>query len=300
MLAQCLCKKFFKPVVLLFSKVKYLSTKKKYVLLGRKKIYARKTMEQINYIYLRRLHDEECFGFLKFVVSTREDLPLDGEAEEGYTPELVAAWEKLEQAFGQFDLSLKKSLKNPGVAQAYECDAQRDKAWRTSNAYLKAMTEHPDEAIAAAARKAREIYVRYGNPTNLAQTKATGVYHNLLADIDQLSPEDKERSGIIPWYNRLRDWQNQFEEADSNRAEISGKRITGITRKARLEAETAYKNFVKTLNAHLLFRDGQPYTAFIKEVNAKMKEQKETLAKRKSLREKRKGKEEGGKEEGVQ
>ena len=253
-------------------------------------------MEQIQFVYLRRLHDDECFGFLIYVRSIKGELPVADGEKEGASPELDAAWEKLEQTFEQFDLSLKLSTKNPAVAQAYKCDAKRDKAWRTSNAYLKAMTEHPDEAIADAARKARAIYIRYGDPTSLAQSEATGVYHNLLADINELSPEDKERSGIIPWYNRLLDLQNQFEEADSNRAEISGKRKVGITRKSRIEAEDAYKNLVKIINALILFNGEQPYIKFVKQVNAKMKQLKETVAKRKTVRGSKKGEEEERKE----
>lgn len=253
-------------------------------------------MEQIKFIYLRRLHDDECFGFLIYVRSIKGELPVSDGEREGASPELDAAWEKLEQAFELFDASLKLSTKNPGVAQAYECDAKRDKAWRTSNAYLKAMTEHPDEAIAAAARKARAIYIRYGDPTSLAQSEATGIYHNLLADINELPTEDKELSGIIPWYNRLLDLQNQFEEADSNRAKISGKRKVGITRKARIEAEAAYKNLVKVINALILFNGEQPYLKFVKQVNAKMKHLKETVAKRKTVKENKKGEEEVEKE----
>ena len=150
------------------------------------------------------------------------------------------------------------------------------------------MAEHPTEAVATASGKARDIVEKYGDPTDLAQTEETGVIHNVLADINALEEEDKEQSGILPWYNKLSELQAAFEAADRQRAKAEGAKTKGVIKQARLEAEAAYRNLVKVVNAAVIFNGEAPYTEFIDEVNAQMERQGAISDRRDTLNAKKK------------
>ena len=259
-------------------------------------------MKQIESWGLNKLHNEECFGYLKFVKTSLVLLPttsggggdlpevqgLSARSSEGASENLDEAMENFNEKFENFDVSLKESDVNPAVAEANELDAQRDKLWRTSRAYVKAMVEHPTATMAAAAGKVEDILDKYGDPTSLAQDEETGIIHNILADIEMLEEEDKEQSGIMPWYEKLAELQAAFEAADHRRAEISGSRTKGFVKQARKEAEAAYRNLVKVVNAAVLFNGEAPYAKFIDKINAKTERQGAISDRRDTLNAKKK------------
>lgn len=254
-------------------------------------------MKQIQKWGLSKLHNEECFGFLKFVKSAKESLPKESTEEPdgpdvqsasilstvGASPALTAAEDAFDEKFEQFDASLENSKVNPAVAEANELDAQRDTLWRLANSYAKVMAQHPTESVAQSSSKVRDIFVKYGDPTYLAQSEETGVLHNLLADIDALESEDKTQSGIQPWYDKLSSVQAEFEDADSRRAQIAGAKTAGVVKQARKEAEAAYKDLVKVVNALVIINGDEPYSEFIDQVNAQMERQSQILNRRDTI-----------------
>lgn len=258
-------------------------------------------MKQIERWGLARLHIQECFGFLKGIKAATDSLPttsggedrpevqgLSARSSEGASQQLDEAVEDFNEKFDRFDETLKESEKNPAAALASDLDEQRDKFWRLLNAYTKVMAEHPTEAVATASGKARDIVEKYGDPTDLAQTEETGVIHNVLADINALEEEDKEQSGILPWYNKLSELQAAFEAADRQRAKAEGAKTKGVIKQARLEAEAAYRNLVKVVNAAVIFNGEAPYAEFIDEVNAQMERQGAISDRRDTLNAKKK------------
>ena len=263
-------------------------------------------MKQITRWSLRTLHNEECFGFLKGIKAALVSLPttsgggesypevqgLSARSSVGASVQLDEAIENFNDKFEQFDTTLKESEKNPAVSLASDLDAQRDKFWRLLNAYTKVMAEHPTEAVAAASGKARDIVEKYGDPTGLAQTEETGVIHNVLADIDALEEEDKEQSGIMPWYDKLSELQAAFEAADRQRAQNAKTKTKGIIKQARQEAEAAYRDLVKVVNAAVIFNGEAPYAEFIDEVNAQADRQ-DTISDRRDTINAKKREEEG-------
>lgn len=244
-------------------------------------------MKQIAKWSLRKLHNQECFGFLKGIKAATDSLPtsstggddgpqvqdLSARSSVGASEQLDQAVEDFNEKFDRFDETLKDSEKNPAVALASDLDEQRDKFWRLLNAYTKVMAEHPTEAVATASGKARDIMEKYGDPTDLAQTEETGVIHNALADIAALDEEDKEQSGILPWFNKLSDVQKAFEEADRQRAKAESTKTKGVIKEARREAEAAFRDLAKVVNAAVIFNGEAPYAEFIDEVNALMDRQ---------------------------
>ena len=263
-------------------------------------------MKQIKRWGLTKLHNEECFGYLKGIKAATDTLPTLAGSEEdgpqvqsasarssaGASEQLDQALEDFNEKFDQFDETLKESEKNPAASQASALDEERDKYWRLMNNYAKIMSEHPTEAVATPSGKARDIVEKYGDPTGLAQTEETGVIHNVLADIDALEEEDKEQSGIMPWYDKLSELQAAFEAADRQRAQNAKATTKGIIKQARQEAEAAYRDLVKVVNAAVIFNGEAPYAEFIDEVNAQADRQ-DTISDRRDTLNAKKREEEG-------
>ena len=122
-------------------------------------------MKKIKTISLTSLRVEEDFGFQKLILAETANLPGQGEDEPGLpevqsartaNPVLANAITTFTDAFNAFDAALKTSDSNPSTATAANADAARDSAWRATNAYVKAMCNHPTADIAAVAIEAKE------------------------------------------------------------------------------------------------------------------------------------------------
>lgn len=238
-------------------------------------------MKQIKTWGIARLHMEECYGFLDFARDSTDLLPKEQEEEDGpqvqglvralaagATPVLTAIIEKFSSAMSEWDEVLKLSTKNPITVQITAADELRDKSWRQMNAYTKAMTGHPDADVAATAEEYTEIFDKYGDPTNLAQTEEGGVILNLLGDIAALGTEKLEKIDGQPWYDRLKKAQDDFRDLEKQRSDAETKQDPGITRTKRKAAEAAYRELVKTVNSLAYINGDEPYAAFIDRMNA--------------------------------
>lgn len=249
-------------------------------------------MEVIKRRNISRLHKDECSAFLENIRDITDQLPNAERGDEGAQPQLDTAVRDFCEKVNRLAASDSKRPKNAGVAEASRRDAERDKLWRASKAFIKALTKHPDEATAAAAKRVHKLYENEGDPTSRAQTKASTAYHNLLVNIARLDDETKEKSGIQPWYDSLKAAQDAFYEADELRAQIDGARQIGIARQTRQEAEKAFRNLVKMVNSLVYLQGDAPYLNFINQVNADMDRQKAIEKKRNTLRKIKKEKEE--------
>ena len=134
-------------------------------------------MKKIKTISLTSLRVEEDFGFQKLILAETANLPGQDEDEPGLpevqsvksaNPVLANAIATFTNAFNAFDAALKTSDSNPSTATAANADALRDSAWRATNAYVKAMCNHPTADIAAVAIEAKALFDKYGDPTSLA------------------------------------------------------------------------------------------------------------------------------------
>ena len=141
-------------------------------------------------------------------------------------------------------------------------DAGRDDSWRGTNAYVKAMCNHPTADVASAAAEVKSLFDKYGDPTSLAQTEESGVLHNLLQDLEA------------------------FDAAAAERTEADAARQVGIVKETRTAAEAAYRSLVDTVNALAMINGDTAYATFIDHVNAMIERQK-AISKARSTRAKK-------------
>ena len=135
-------------------------------------------MRTIKAFNLSPLHVEEDFGFLKQfhdeAVTLRGGSGGDSESPDEIADEVNPVLDGQISAFetklDAFDEALKSSSSLPSTALATDADVERDSAWRGANAYVKAMTEHPDVATATAARTVIEKQISVAIIVGLADT----------------------------------------------------------------------------------------------------------------------------------
>lgn len=252
-------------------------------------------MEVIKRRNISRLHKDECSAFLESIRDITDQLPNAERGDEGAQPQLDTAVQDFCEKVNRLAASDSKRPKNAGVAEASRRDAERDKLWRASKAFIKALTKHPDEATAAAAKHVHKLYENEGDPTSRAQTKASTAYHNLLVNIARLDDETKEKSGIMPWYERMAAAQDAFIAAIKHREDIKNKQQTGVFAPARQEAEAAIRDLFQTINAHATILGDSPYNNFILPIDNLMKDMKEVLERRKTQNRKKREEKAGGK-----
>lgn len=246
-------------------------------------------MSKIQSLNLSALRNEECFGFLQ-QVQTETQYLTDATIE--------SIVDNFSTALEEFDKALKESEKLPSVALARECDTARDTAWSGLNAYCKAVaTYHPDTDVKAAAQKAYDIVLKYGNPIRLPQTQESGVLHNLLQDLNALAAEDRTKTALDAWINHLSECENNFLAAVGERTVEEAARINGIVKQTRTATETAYRKLVEVVNALNGLLAESDYTTFIDHVNALIDRQKTILKTRSTISAKKEEGTEGSTEE---
>ena len=254
-------------------------------------------MKKIKTISLTSLRVEEDFGFLKLILAETANLPGQEEDEPGLpevqsvktsNPVLANAVTTFTDAFNTFDAALKTSDSNPSTATAANADALRDSAWRATNAYVKAMCNHPTADIAANAAEAKSLFDKYGDPTSLAQTEESGVLHNLLQDLIAIDEGTILLLNLDAWIGDLQAKEEAFLAAAAQRTEADAARQVGIVKETRTAADAAYRSLVDTVNALAMINGDTEYATFIDHMNAVIDRQKAILKARQTNNAKKK------------
>lgn len=254
-------------------------------------------MEQILTLSIGRLTQDESFSFLQLTQTSFQYLPQNS-GESGFpevqsllkslslkSARLQKVVDKFNEALAAFDAALKLARKNPLTEQLIAADEARDEAWTGSSAYINAMLKHPDPEVAAVAKVARDLFDKYGNPTQLAQSKESSNLYNLLQDIEAM--ESRSTIYFDPWYNWMKTTQEAFSALELQRSHSRGAKTKGQAREARLAAEEAYREMVKVLNSLVVIEETDEYDEFIKTVNAEIERLSALIKMRSTVRDKK-------------
>ena len=236
-------------------------------------------MKKIVTLNVKQLRTEECFGYLKLVLAETENLP-----SEEPPSILTTSVNTYTDKFNGYDTALKASAVNPATVSVTA--TERDDAWRGTNAYVKAMCNHPTADVASAAAEAKSLFDKYGDPTSLAQTEESGVLHNLLQDLEAFDASKRTLLNLDVWIADLKTKEEAFLAAAAERTEADAARQVGIVKETRTAAEAAYRSLVDTVNALAMINGDTDYATFIDHVNAMIERQK-AISKARSTRAKK-------------
>lgn len=247
-------------------------------------------MKKIERFSVKALRVEEDFGFLQSVERKVNECFLVGEDEDelsvkkGETPALLKSTLSMYQkSVEAFDEALKESNTVPSTAVATLADEERDAAWRHCNAFVKAMTVHPDNDVRGFASDVKSLFDKYGNPTALSQMEESGVLHNLLQDLEALDAEKRKTLGLDAWLNDLKKKAEVFIVASDERTKEEASRVVGVVKAARKTADESYDKLVTAVNALALLEGEENYTEFIDWVNRQIENQRIVLKTRATL-----------------
>ena len=251
-------------------------------------------MKKILTLNVKQLRTEECFGYLKQVVTETTNLPTQEGTDSPSGLSTMSATDSILEtkvnefttAVDGFDDALKASATNPATATATATDDARDASWRGGNNYLAAMCAHPDVEIATYAVEAKSLFDKYGDPTKLAQTEESGVLHNLLQDLEAFDSAKRTSLNLDVWIADLKAKEEAFLAAAAARTEADAVRQVGIVKETRTAAEAAYRSLVDTVNALAMINGDTDYATFIDHVNAMIERQK-AISKARSTRAKK-------------
>ncbi|MCI7008706.1 MAG: DUF6261 family protein [Parabacteroides sp.] len=250
-------------------------------------------MEQISILSLSRLRNEEAFGYFKLVMSLLPYLQKEAEPEnpdvvsvEGGVSALSGSGEVInamleapinafEAAYQAFDVALESSTADSAEAKAYE--ELRDRLWRSNNAYIKAMTAHPNPELAAIAERLKAEFDKYGDLTYLPVVQESGALHNLIQDIQAIPAQDRSKIHYEEWFNALDTAENNYLAAVAARTDVRSEKEVGAVKRTRTEAEATYTHLVDVVNLLAKVEGDTAYLPFINRMNVLIAEQKATL-----------------------
>lgn len=250
-------------------------------------------MEQIYVFNPIRLRNEEAFGFFKLVISLLPHLLKEAEpvnpdvvSVEGGVSALSGSGEVInamleapinafETAVRAFDETLENSTADSAEAKAYE--ELRDRLWRSNNAYIKAMTAHPNPELAAIAERVKAEFDKYGDVTYLPVVQESGALHNLIQDIQAIPAQDRSKIHYEEWFNALDTAENNYLAAVASRTDVRSEKEVGAVKRTRTEAEAAYTHLVEVVNLLAKVEGDTAYLPFINRMNVLIAEQRSTL-----------------------
>ena len=250
-------------------------------------------MEQIYVFNPIRLRNEEAFGYFKLVISLLPHLLKEAEPEnpdvvsvEGGVSALSGSGEVInamleapinafEAAYQAFDVALESSTADSAEAKAYE--ELRDRLWRSNNAYIKAMTAHPNPELAAIAERVKAEFDKYGDVTYLPVVQESGALHNLIQDIQAIPAQDRSKIHYEEWFNALDTAENNYLVAVAARTDVRSEKEVGAVKRTRTEAEAAYTHLVEVVNLLAKVEGDTAYLPFINRMNVLIAEQRATL-----------------------
>ncbi len=240
-------------------------------------------MMQITSFKLGNLRIEEDFAFHQRVQQYAEELPTTGALSAEGLPEtsvtfLTTGVNTHKTAVESLDSALKVSTTVPSAKWVTEADASRDSAWSGLYYYVKAMTAHPDESIAAAAERALAILEKYGNPTAKPQLEESGILYNLLQELNEAKEAgDFNGLDIEPWLTRLENAETSFLNATDAKVQEEAAREVGLSKQARQAADDAYRKLVDIVNMLAAMHGDEKFATFIGNVNALVEQQRTKL-----------------------
>lgn len=222
---------------------------------------------------MKKLHNEEDFGYEKRIEVETDHLALESDQE------MVATYK---EALLAYDVALKSGASNSHTTEVVNVDSHTNTAWRGLQTLIKVALKHPNEDCRKTATKSYNITHKYGDITNMGYNEKYGCTFNMLQDFNALGEEKQKQISIYDWVVELQRCYDEFMVATTARTKEESLRITGIIKDTRENSDNAYRALVERVNALSLINGVEPYAVFIANVNVIIDEANAVLAARKT------------------
>ena len=206
---------------------------------------------------------------------------------------LSTVWTAYIAAYEAFDEAFAQTRKWAQTADIETLDKERDQALSAFNAALKSMLSTPNAAKQQAARHLMFVREKYTlNPSDEYMKETTAIAQMVQEMEDDVQADQAlTATGLVDWFQDLKQKNAAFLAKMNERTAEQAGQQKGIVREKRLEAEAAYKNVVRLINAAAIMEmpEGLDWNSPIDRLNAEIDHYKNILA--------RKGSTSGGEDE---
>lgn len=206
---------------------------------------------------------------------------------------LSTVWTAYIAAYEAFDEAFAQTRKWAQTADIEALDKERDQALSAFNAALKSMLSSPVAAKQQAAKRLMFVREKYTlNPSDEYMKETTAIQQMIQEMEDDVQASQAlTATGLIDWFQDLKQKNQAFLQKMNERTAEQAGQQKGIVREKRLQAEAAYRDLVKLINAAAIMEmpEGLDWNSPIDRLNAEIDHYKKILA--------RKGSTSGGEDE---
>lgn len=230
-------------------------------------------MKQIETFDIRRMRNEEHFGFMKLVSNQLSSLPENKAAK--FTGDFTAALDNEELIL---EKQQRRSLYTPSLTTL---DKARDNALRGIHFCVKNDLQHFKPEVVLSAQKLDAVLDKFGDLRELPYIQENGAIENLCQELEILK-SDVQAIGAAEWVAELSDKHKEFTAAFNARNDEQASALPlNATTTARKAMDQAYRILVQVVNALVLLEDEEAYVPFIDGMNALITYQRNVLTRRK-------------------
>lgn len=206
---------------------------------------------------------------------------------------LSTVWTAFNAAYEAFDEAFAQTRKWSQTQDIETLDKERDQALSAFNNALKAMAASPNQTKQQATRRVQFVRDKYTISSADEYMKETTAIQQMVQEMedDVQTAQALTQSGLDEWLQDLKQKNAAFLAKMNERTAEQAGQQKGIVRDKRLEAEAAYRDVVKLINAAAIMEmpEGLDWNSPIDRLNAEIDHYKNILA--------RKGSTSGGEDE---
>ena len=197
---------------------------------------------------------------------------------------LSTVWTTFTQATDAFDEAYAQTRKWAQTEDIEGLDKERDQALSAFNAALKSMLSSPNATKQQAARHLMFVREKYTlNPSDEYMKETTAIAQ-MVQEMEENVQADQAltATGLIDWFQDLKQKNQAFLQKMNERTAEQAGQQKGIVREKRLDAEAAYKNVVKLINAAAIMElpEGLDWNSAIDRLNAEVEHYRQILARK--------------------
>ena len=197
---------------------------------------------------------------------------------------LSTVWTAYIAAYEAFDEAFAQTRKWAQTEDIETLDKERDQALSAFNAALKSMLSSPNAAKQQAARRLMFVREKYTlNPSDEYMKETTAIQQMVQEMEDDVQADQAlTTTGLIDWLQDLKQKNQAFLQKMNERTAEQAGQQKGIVREKRLDAEAAYKNVVRLINAAAIMEmpEGLDWNSPIDRLNAEVEHYRQILARK--------------------
>ena len=204
------------------------------------------------------------------------------EVNTALTTAMAGVWTAFTGALNAFDVAYAQTRKWMQTEEIDNLDKTRDSAVRAFMNAMKAMLASPNDTKAAAAKRVKFVRDKYEVDAADEYMKETTAISQMVQDMEANCTADLATTGLDEWFADMKAKNESFLDKMNERTVEQAGQQKGIVRDTRNQAEAAYRDLMKLLNAMSIceYPSGIDFGNTIDHLNAEIEHYRQILARK--------------------